>query len=187
MLDDALTSSRAKLMESQKAHAHLLLKFTNLQAQYLALQSSRDPDEPLLSSGDTHSRYDMECSYPGSAPDHRRMRSRGLSDPNSLDRTSYDLTPPSGSTAYIPIRPKADPSNRDTRPASQSDRRSPPQRLTSSESAQHMTQHVRAGSADGIQHFGEEKDSTGQLKIKPQSEQRVYGRGLCSPTLFLYC
>jgi solute carrier family 25 (mitochondrial carrier protein), member 16 len=186
ILDSALASSRAKLMESQKAHAHLLLKFTNLQAQYLALQSSRDPDEPLLSSGDTHSHCEVEYSYPGSAPDHRRMRSRGLSDSNALERTSYDLTPPSGSTAYIPIRPapRADTfhSSRDTRPASQSGHRSPPHRLTSSELAQHVTQHVRAGSADGTQHFSEERDSAGQLKIKPQSEVRVYGRGS-----FLYC
>jgi solute carrier family 25 protein 16 len=190
MLDSALAASRAKLTESQKAHAHLLRKFTNLQAQYLSLQSSRDPGEPLLSSGDTHSRYDGEHSYPGSTPDHRRMRPRGLSDPNALERNTYNLTPPSeSSTNYIPIRPapRADPSSshRDVRPASQNDHRTPSQRLASPELTQHVTQHVRSGSADGTQYSTEEKDSNGQPKIKPQSEVRVYGRGPCLFAYFL--
>lgn len=182
MLDNALAASRAKLMESQKAHAHLLRKFTNLQAQCLALQSIRDPDEPLLSSEDSRSRHDGEYSYSFSAPDHLRMRPRGLSDPNALERSQYDLTASSGSglATNVPIRsaPKADLSSlyRDARPASQNDHRSSSQRLASAEQAQHLTQHVRSGSADEAHYSAEDRESN-QVKIKPHSDVRVYGRG----------
>lgn len=49
MIDAALSALRARLAETQRAHSHLLKRFTNLEASYIALkETQQEPDAPLL-------------------------------------------------------------------------------------------------------------------------------------------
>jgi solute carrier family 25 protein 16 len=173
MLDAALAVSRARLNDAQKAHAHLLTKYTNLQQQLLAVTDHRNPDEPLLSSGGIHYHFDSaENSYRTStSPEGRRMRRRGLSDPDT-DEGMHSYGSSSKMSTYYPIKP----AGMDTtlRPASGMDLRSPSSRIASSD---HYG-HSRSGSVDSTGASGAlEKDANGKPKIKPSSEVRVYGRG----------
>jgi hypothetical protein len=180
MLDDALAVSRSRLAEVEKAHDHLLSRFTALQQQLLSLQD-QDPDEPLLAGGGIHYHFDTAPNYTmGSSPEGPRMRRRGLSDPDSIDRSGYSFSPPDDqSTSYSPIKPaRANTSTTvsSARPSSQNEIRSP-SRLASSG----LPRHTRSGSADSAQ-AGRSLDVEGltKQKIKPASDIRVYGRGLYS-------
>jgi solute carrier family 25 (mitochondrial carrier protein), member 16 len=192
MLDDALQVSRSRLLEAQKAHGHLLMKYTKLQGQYLALKDYRNPDEPLLSGDGDDSHYGFNSGYRSGSPvPIRRIRRRGLSDPDLGDRSSHSLTSPSEhSSGYFPIRPARNNMTESApRPSSQNEVRSPGQGLTGSQTLRHM----RSGSADSAQAgaglnltaTGVSLDATGKPKIKPNSEVRVYGRGSYSDPMFL--
>lgn len=188
MLDEALAVSRSRLAEAQKAHGHLLMKYTRLQGQYLALKDLRSPDEPLLSGDGDDSYYGFGSGYrSGSPAPMRRIRRRGLSDPDLGDRSSHSITSPSeNSSGYFPIRPArndtAVSSVSGPRPSSQNEVRTPGQGLSGSQTLRHM----RSGSADSAQASaglnlnatGLSLDAAGKPKIKPNSEVRVYGRGL---------
>lgn len=50
-IDNALVALRGRLVETQKAHAHLLKRFTAIEAQYQALKETHESDEPLLGGG----------------------------------------------------------------------------------------------------------------------------------------
>jgi len=185
MLDNALAVSRLKLMEAQKAHGHLLMKFNKLHGQYLALKDHRTPDEPLLSSRGDDSYYDFGSSYPpgGSPPIRRTIRRRGLSDPDLGERNSHSFGSPSeDSVTYFPIRPaRVDTTVSAPRPSSQDESRGPSKSLSGSGTISHM----RSGSADSAQAnaglnltaTGVSLDGAGKPKIKPSSDIRVYGRG----------
>jgi solute carrier family 25 protein 16 len=193
MLDTALAVSRLRLMEAQKAHGHLLMKFNKLQGQYLTLKDHRNPDEPLLSGDGDDSPYDFGSSYPtGSSPPIRRtIRRRGLSDPDLGERNSHSFGSPSeNSSSYFPIRPaRVDTTVSAPRPSSQDDTRTPSKGLPGSGAIGHM----RSGSADSAQAnaglnptaTGLSLDATGKPKIKPSSDIRVYGRGSYSRSSFI--
>jgi solute carrier family 25 (mitochondrial carrier protein), member 16 len=177
MLDNALAVSRLKLMEAQKAHGHLLMKFNKLHGQYLQLKDHRSPDEPLLSGRGDDSYYDFGSSYPtgGSPPIRRTIRRRGLSDPDLGERNSHSFGSPSeDSVTYFPIRPaRVDTTVSAARPSSQD------------ESGSGTISHMRSGSVDSAQAnaglnliaTGMSLDAAGKPKIKPGSDIRVYGRG----------
>jgi solute carrier family 25 protein 16 len=182
MLDNALAVSRLKLMEAQKAHGHLLMKFNKLHGQYLALKDHRSVDEPLLSGRGDDSHFDFGSSYPsGSSPPIRRtIRRRGLSDPDLGERNSHSFGSPSeDSGGYMPIRPaRLDTAVSSPRPSSQDEIRAPSK-------GSGTIGHMRSGSADSAQANAAlnltttsvSLDATGKPKIKPSSDIRVYGRG----------
>jgi solute carrier family 25 protein 16 len=184
MLDNALAVSRLRLMEAQKAHGHLLMKFNRLHGQYLALKDHRSVDEPLLSGGGDDSYQDFGNNYPigGSPPVRRTIRRRGLSDPDLSERMSHSFGSPSeNSSSYIPIRPaRVDTAVSAPRPSSQDDIRTPSKGLPGSAALG----HIRSGSADSahanvlnMTATGLSLDAAGKPKIKPSSDVRVYGRG----------
>jgi solute carrier family 25 (mitochondrial carrier protein), member 16 len=185
MLDNALAVSRLRLIEAQKAHSHLLVKFNRLHGQYLALKDHRSVDEPLLSGGGDDSYQDFGNNYPigGSPPVRRTIRRRGLSDPDLSERMSHSFGSPSEhSSSYFPIRPaRVNTTVSAPRPSSQDDIRTPPKGLPGSAALG----HIRSGSADSTQAnaalnltaMGLSLDAAGKPKIKPSSDVRVYGRG----------
>lgn len=194
MLDNALSVSRLRLKEAQKAHGHLLMRFNKLHSQYLALKDHRSADEPLLSGGGDDSYHDFGNNYPiGSSPPIRRtIRRRGLSDPDLSERMSHSFGSPSEtSSGYYPIRPaRVDTTVSAPRPSSQDDIRTPSNGLPGSAALG----HIRSGSADSAQAnaglnltaTGLSLDAAGKPKIKPSSDIRVYGRGSYSSSYTSY-
>jgi solute carrier family 25 (mitochondrial carrier protein), member 16 len=179
LLDNALAVSRLQLAEAEKRHAHLLSRYTNLQAQLLTLKDHRDSDEPLLTGGGIHYHFESGLNYgTSSSPDERRVRRRGLSDPDIVDRSGHSFSSPDDhSISYIPIRPaRANTSTTGSspRPSSQNETRRPSSRLANSD----LIQHNRSGSADSAQASSLlDIEGIAKQKIKPASDVRVYGRG----------
>jgi solute carrier family 25 protein 16 len=164
MIDSALAASRSRLSEAQKAHAHLLKRFTQLEGMYFAVsetrQSSEITDEPLL--GDETSRYEEDHRSGTPSPDERRSRHINMPDEDLMS-----LGGPVNPTSVM--RPRVDVSQRLQSATSGNEVRSPIQRLARSD-------HSRNGSMDSD--HGSDLDQLGKQKIQPSSEIRVYGRGL---------
>lgn len=164
MIDSALAVTRSRLTESQKAHAHLLKRFTNLQASYLALHDHRYSDEPLLSGGEEYSHYSPIITQ------RSRNRPRGVSNPDAYDPSSTGTGSPPTSTRLPRSETSTSQRGPIPRPSSQNDGRVS-QRFNTAD----FMSHGRSGS-DGTESV--ELDHNGVPKIKPQSEVRVYGRGM---------
>jgi hypothetical protein len=159
LLDNALADSRTRVSEIQKAHNHLLKRFTSLQSAYLDLKETQEDEnggleEPLLSPGGGG----FQPINPG--PSSSRSPEGG-----------YPVTPSKLDTSY-----KAFPSK---------DTRSP----VSAGSGYHFQSpypfNPQSSSAPGGKSGASDSgdahsmDAHGNMKpkIKPQSEVRVYGRG----------
>ncbi|RDW80965.1 hypothetical protein BP5796_05663 [Coleophoma crateriformis] len=159
-LDEGLASSRSRIIELQKAHEHLLDRYTALQSSYLELMDSSSHDEPLLSGGISRARTDLgPLSRTSSPSGFNRLRQHTVSG-----TADYESSFASGS--HFPVRPVRH--TGETVASGSSDSRS----LTSS--------HFQPFSPKSIKsNFAVEGDvgEDGKPKIKPQSDVRVFGRG----------
>jgi len=181
ILDSALATSRSRLVEIQKAHNHLLKRYTALQSAYLELKDERDSNEPLLSGGDPRPLLDSEPSYrPGSpTPDYRRNRPHAVSDLDSFDGVAYNVTPPvAASGSNFPVRPvRLDTTHHAITPTGSNAQSPSSQHSTQFQTSQPFSPHSK-GSVEGNSHGGHsETDQPGKPKINPQSDVRIYGRG----------
>ncbi|TVY84684.1 Tuberous sclerosis 1 protein-like protein, partial [Lachnellula suecica] len=172
LLDNALADSRNRFLEIQKAHSHLLKRFTSLQSAYLSLKEAQeyengDVDEPLLGSGS------FQPINPGS------LSSKPLPiNPGPMSSN------PHGSQKASPYGPETDGtfptlSKVDTSFQSKSSNtRSPILSGNGYHFEPSRPFRPNTGTSD------ESVDSLGNSKpkIKPQSDVRVYGRGKLSPS-----
>lgn len=184
MLDSALSASRNRIVEIQKAHNHLLRRYTNLQDAYIDLKEQLDQDrtgegdEPLPVSGISGSRpgvaksesYQIDTSPPPIPPVRRRN--------NTMNDADFDA-PISPST--FPARPaKLDMGFKSlTSTPTGLEAQSPVERPRGGAGIFHpfnpQPSHGKKMSTDG-----ESFDSHGKekKKIVPQSDMRIYGRGM---------
>jgi solute carrier family 25 (mitochondrial carrier protein), member 16 len=160
ILDNALADNRTRVLEIQKAHSHLLKRFTSLQSTYLDLKEIQESeaDEPLLS-------HDFQPIKSGPSP----PKSYGIS------RTgTYTDSDAEGSSSGFPPRANTFKSfgskSSDTRNAGNTGYH------FQSPHPYNPTSGSKPGTSDGDAHS---MDAHGNVKskIKPQSEVRVYGRG----------
>jgi solute carrier family 25 protein 16 len=177
VLDSALAASRQRVNEVQNAHNHLLRRYTELQDKYLELKEANDEtwraDEPLLSGN-------------GGRGAGSSMYPQLLASPS--EGSSRDSASAIGEDAG----PSAGPSDRAARPAKLE---------ASGRSSQSTTERYPGGGEYGMFNpftppgggrsstDGESLDMYGnpKQKIKPQSDIRVYGRGLSSLRLLPDC
>jgi solute carrier family 25 protein 16 len=170
MLDSALAASRSRLTEAQKAHAHLLKQYTALEQQYLNLQEQQDSTGPLLGEG-------MQ-SYMSESPTSEYRRDpyhSHFDDRRDIFRTSDD----SAEFRRDPYRDMSDVSPRSSTPTRMPMRMDATMRSSTASSSSHgiLRTISRGGSDAGVGSANGETDKAGPVKIKPQSEIRVYGRG----------
>ncbi|KAE8447168.1 hypothetical protein EG329_010999 [Mollisiaceae sp. DMI_Dod_QoI] len=169
VLDSALAASRAKIAELQKAHNHLLKRYTSLQSAYTDLREHfeqlRDGDDALLSGG-------VSSAAPrASTPSPYRQRPHANSD----SEPSQGFSSPGSSSSQAPlIRPsKLDTSFRTTSP----DRSPYSGHIQHFQSPQPFNPPAPSATGQASVDSGSGDSHTGKPKINPQSDVRIYGRG----------
>lgn len=172
MLDGALASLRSRLAESQKAHAHLLRRFTSLQQQHLLLQEQQDFAGPLL--GDP----DVVGSSEGHSPkEHRRDPYRAPR--GSEERHKLDYRVPGEGEGRRDIFRSLSHDNLANTPTRAGPLRS--DMRTASVGYMNPRPPSAAGSLDAGMGMGGAAEHALEMrsksKIRPQSDVRVYGRG----------
>jgi solute carrier family 25 protein 16 len=192
MIEGALSATRNRLIELQKAHNLLLHRYTTLESSYFDLKESQDFDEPLLAS---RARMEDERMYRSSSPMvEYRNRQLGTPDQDPQHRSSNEVISPVGSinSGYL-TRPRLNlPARAETTPLPAGahapiDHR-PISNERSSQGSSSGTQgyHNSAGSeaagpvgglvAGGL--LGPYYiESESKPKSKPRGETRLYGRG----------
>ncbi|KAL3426879.1 hypothetical protein PVAG01_00388 [Phlyctema vagabunda] len=166
VLDNGLAATRSRIVELQKAHNHLLKRYTALQSAYLDLRDSDHRDEPLLSGGITRARTDLASYSRGTSPSdyHRRARQHTMSEVDAYDGNI-------SSTSHFPVRPAK--LSTDPMASGSSDSRSQNGSMTGSHYQTFSPKSVKSNFAVEGGEVGED----GKPKIKPQSDVRIYGRG----------
>ena len=187
MLDSALSASRIRIVEIQKAHNHLLRRYTSLQDAYLDLKEQLDHDhagegdEPLLSGGNSSpgpvvgkqmDSYRVDTSTSPPLGDFRRRN-------NMANDADFDNSLSSSNT--FPVRPiKLDTGLKSsTSTPTGPEAQSPVERTRTGAGIFHpFNPQPNTGKKIGAD--GESLDSHGKekKKIAPQSDVRIYGRGM---------
>ncbi len=174
ILDDAVSASRQRIIEVQKAHHHLLKRYTALQSAYLDLKEHAEQlsegKEALLPGGGLSNNY-RERS-PSSEP---KLRSRKSQPELSKDVGMTQPVIPVSSTSYF----RSPPSNMklDTSRSEGNGEKSPTSGghhfnyLHTFMSNPGPGSGVQGGAMSGVDGHGVGK------KIASGSEMRVYGRG----------
>lgn len=165
MLDSALADNRARVLEIQKAHNHLLKRFTSLQSAYLDLKEMRESesgggDEPLLSHSFAPIRTGPSPpkSY-GSGISRRATYSESEAESSSSGALSrFDTFKSFASKAVDPRSPTHFQSPNHHHPPGSSSSKP-------------------TSTSDGGSSHSQEGQGPMKPKIKPTSEVRVYGRG----------
>jgi len=183
MMDAALSTSRNRVAEIQKAHYHLLDRYHALQAAFVQLKEYHDQhdvdDEPLLSGGSSKPQFMNSDIFSSPSPTARAYNRRADTFPESGDRehTSSPFrrlparldTVSNLNTNYIATTPTED--------------RSPVSGGHHFQGAQPYSPTADRGAGGGKGSIdGHSLDAAGKQKIKPQSDVRVYGRGTFSPS-----
>ncbi|TAQ88789.1 hypothetical protein B7494_g2885 [Chlorociboria aeruginascens] len=160
VIEDAAAASKARIAELQKAHTHLLKRYTSLESSYLELKTHystiQDPNEPLFPGGLSRTN--------SPSPNEYRRRQHVLSDSEMRDGT-YRTSNSPGPISF-PVRSVKVDTHGSGTPTSP-DGRSP---STAMFQSQHLFSSSSRGSMDG-------DSANGDARIKPHSEIRVFGRG----------
>jgi solute carrier family 25 protein 16 len=193
ILDAGLAASRNRIVELQKTHNHLLKRYTALQDSYMNLREQFDladdlsESPPLLTGGSASAMRPRFKQNSTSRPDSPtlktteiRRRNHTMSDADlDAQHSPFSSLPGHGKSRRMPL---------DTSYLSRTpdDTRSPVLGNAAQGAAQYHFglgpgSGIDAGAGRGSGSFvSDEFDSAGNLKpkIKPQSEVRVYGRGM---------
>ncbi|KAH8803661.1 Hamartin protein-domain-containing protein [Xylogone sp. PMI_703] len=179
LLDSALATSRSRFIEIQKAHNHLLKRYTALQAAYMELkdqgEGSSFNDEPLLSSISSRRVTDIPHFYHNGSPPFSNPSSIRNSPPNSASGSSGLQRHPSRLDSSGSGRPQP-------RPNSSEIQRTGGQPLYPHPGTEYVpgTPLGSLGpkdSFDGDSSHRSESPDIKKARIKPDSEIRIYGRG----------
>ena len=182
MIESALAVSRNRISELQKAHNHLLKRYSALYSAYLELKEARDQDEyrkdeSLLGGGAARptllqSQTFVEPSPPPMMGDAVRRRNHTFSETES-DRHLGLAIPPNNhaghsgklETSFVPTV---------------HDSRSPVSGNESSSQSPFGTGNGIGAGAGSMVSENPSLDTHGnpKPKIKPQSDVRIYGRGM---------
>jgi solute carrier family 25 protein 16 len=182
MMDAALSTSRNRVAEIQKAHYHLLDRYHALQAAFVQLKEYHDEhdvdDEPLLSGGSSRPQFMNSDIYGSPSPTARAYNRHIDTIPESGDneRTSPPFRRP---PARLDTVSNLNTSYMMTTPA---EGRSPISGGHHFQGAPPYSPTGDRGAGGGKGSIDEHSlDAAGKQKIKPQSEVRVYGRGMYFP------
>jgi len=182
MVDIAVASAQTRLDELKRAHTHLLKKYEELQSDYLDLRErlsiNEGREEPLLGG----------ISTTEESPSPSAHRNRTLSYDQDLEGTTCTNSTGggSGSSAFPVKSPRLDSASYTSSTSNSIDARSPV-----SPNAPHGATHFlypqpysTTQPTTGSSIDGDSLDGHGKPKIKPQSEHRIYGRGMNFPPCF---
>jgi solute carrier family 25 protein 16 len=163
MVDSALSASRHRIVEIQKAHNHLLKRYTSLENAYLDLkehlEEAEKGDDALLSG--------YRSASPSPTSSHSNIRYKGRAHANS----DPDVYQP-GPAGVFPVRPaRLDTGHKNSNPSSPVHAHAHTQHFNP---PQPFSPNAGPASSKGSGELGE---THGKQKILPQSEVRVYGRG----------
>jgi solute carrier family 25 protein 16 len=162
MVDSALSASRHRIVEIQKAHNHLLKRYTALENAYLDLKEHLEENE----KGDQALLSGYRSASPSPTSTHSNVMYRRRAHANS----DPDVYQP-GPSGVFPVRPARLDTTSHKNPTSSSPVQSHGQ-----------TQHFHppqpfSPTAGPASNKGSIEEPHGKQKILPQSEVRVYGRG----------
>lgn len=164
VIDSALATSRARIIDLKKAHNHLLGRYNQLQSSYVdlreRLQQVTSLDEPLLSGGISNVQSPVRTNS-------RRVHASPTPEPYD-----YVSSPPTGPLPAVPNRPSRLDTTQRSNSNTPTDGRSPTAGGSTSYFASPRPFSPSAGGKAGAEH-----DAYSKPKIKPQSEVRIYGRG----------
>jgi solute carrier family 25 protein 16 len=184
MIDFALAVSRTRIVEIQKAHNHLLKRYNALQSAYLELKEAHDQgedenDDSLLGGGSARPRLKGSQTYRAQSPTPMTNDTRKRN--HTFSETEFDNHYSAGPSNF-PVRP----ARLDTSPTpTGQDSRSP---VGGNAGLFHSPFGKGSGNGAGGESVHSETlslDGQGKPKIQPQSDVRVYGRGM-SGALLLY-
>jgi solute carrier family 25 (mitochondrial carrier protein), member 16 len=182
-LDSALNVAKQRMLEVQKAHNRLLRRYTELEDKYLELKAANDEDwmgdEPLLSgSGDKTPRPSSALQSDGFLTSRDIGQGMGEDVQDELRRRNLGVWEPEATSSVEPSSHVARATDLDA------------SSVQSSSSSQSITEvgSLAGGGFDTLHLFSSGKGSTDgesstdapgnlKLKIKPQSDARVFGRG----------
>ncbi|RFU33973.1 hypothetical protein B7463_g2344, partial [Scytalidium lignicola] len=189
LLDSALATSRARFNEMQKAHNHLLKRYTALQAAYIDLKDPSDGnyfDEPLLSSVNSRRQTDSHNFYRSSSPPFSNPSSMRNSPPNNNGSGSGSTSGGSSLKQNLTRLDSSGSGPRQPRPHSSEIGRSFGAQLyphpgreyvPGSPPAADPPPKTSSASLDGESSARSESPDLKKARIKPDSEVRIYGRG----------
>jgi hypothetical protein len=189
MLDSALAVSRSRIVEIQKAHNHLLKRYNALQSAYLDLREAHDQGEEedgdaLLGGGGarpflkTSQTFRAQSPTPMVGGDVKRRN-------HTFSEVGSDGHHQSAGPSNFPVRPeRLDTSFTPTGP----DSRSP---IGGNGGLFHSPFKSSAGNGAGrgsMDLEGVSLDGYGNVKpkIQPQSDVRIYGRGMSSSNFHIF-